>query len=141
MSRFVERALLFAAVSSLLVAGCGGTSNSGTIVVAGYPAATRAELATALQALCDVQTQLGNDPSAARMTFYDRAHTALHMVAGATTRKDRSLAAALLVAKQRVESDFGAAQPLPSTARDVSDLIGASARAARAINVNPPRCK
>lgn len=61
----------------------------------------------AVQGLCDARSELADDdPEAARASFYDDSHVALHDIADRLAGEDRSAAAELLEAKQAVESGF-----------------------------------
>lgn len=103
-----------AAVLTLAVvfAACGGGGNTvdRTVTVAGQPVAVAA-LVDAHAALCEAAAE----PDAARRLFFDRAHEQLHTVARALEDIDRALAAQLLQAKERVESEL---PNLPATLSD-----------------------
>lgn len=67
-------------------------------------------------ALCEA----GDRPAEARELFFDRSHEALHEVARRLDDVDRAQAAALLEAKQRVES--GLERPGPNLLGDIARL-------------------
>ena len=124
-----------------LMSSCGrGGAEYTTISVEGYPPVATRDLEQALQALCDVRAEAGRSVATARTTFANRAHQALHIVAGAVERTDRRRSGALLVAKQRVESDF-ASDKAPDTLRaDIDELIARAAEAAPVVDLAGPRC-
>jgi hypothetical protein len=123
-----------------LMSGCANGADDKTITVEGYPPVATSDLEQALQALCDVRAEAGRDVAAARTTFANRAHQALHIVAGAVERTDRRRSGELLLAKQRVESDF-AADATPNTLQyDIDRLIERAADAAPVVDLAQPRC-
>ena len=72
----------------------------------GHDARVTSFAATAV-ALCDARRSLPDDRDAAVRSFQDRAHESLHLLAADATL-DRTLAADLLRAKERVESEIAA---------------------------------
>lgn len=110
------------------------------IVVPGHPATSRADLATALQALCTVAAQARTDATTASDTFTNDAHEALHIVAGAVADTNRAVAGRMLIAKERVEADFEHTTAPNVIVRDVARLILAVQRAAPIVGVTAPRC-
>jgi hypothetical protein len=133
------RAIAVMVVVLGVVSSCGDTKER-MITVEGYPPVAASDLDDALGALCDVRAEADRDVAAARTTFANRSHQALHIVAGAVERTDRRRSGTLLVAKQRVEADF-AAEPTPDTlGSDVDALIASVADAAPVVDLEPPSC-
>lgn len=95
----------------------------------------------AVTGLCAAHHAASTDADEARRIFQDDAHVPLHDVAAEVQETDRAAAAALLEAKETVESDVedesvdGAA--LES---DLEDLLDATVLALRAIDVEAPTC-
>ena len=74
-------------------------------------------------ALCEAEAR----PDQARQLFFDRSHDALHTVARDLEDVDRAQAAALLQAKERVESGLDAPGPtLPDDLARLADVYRAS---------------
>ena len=74
-------------------------------------------------ALCEAADR----PDEARALFFDRSHEALHEVARRLDDVDRAQAAALLEAKQRVESGLDSPRPsLPADLTRLADVYRAS---------------
>lgn len=100
----------------MLAAACGGTSAANRTITVGGDRVTPARLVDASAGLCQAKAVAATDPEAARATFYDRSHTALHTVARGLEPVDRALAAQLLEAKGKVEAELEAIPPNPSPA-------------------------
>ena len=100
------------------LAACSGSDGSegDTVTIGGQQVAT-APLIDAHAALCEAAAQ----PATARALFFDRSHEALHTVARGLEDVDRAQAGELLQAKERVESELGAAPP-PSLPADLLRL-------------------
>lgn len=133
-------------VSALVLTACGGdaaTPNrpsptplpSGELGVVTPDAASAAVLG-----LCEVMSQLPEDPEAASATFDDRVHEELHIVAAATQVQDRTAAAALLRAKERVEADL-AGPGAADAGSDVDALLKAVRSALAVIGLTVPDCR
>ncbi|HVL07115.1 MAG TPA: hypothetical protein VM388_14085 [Acidimicrobiales bacterium] len=122
-------------VLALLAAACGGTGGpeDRTITVAGQPVAV-APLVDAHAALC----QAAAEPGAARRHFFDRAHDQLHTVAKALEDVDREQAAALLQAKERVESELS--DPPASLPDDLRRLAGVYRDGLGRLAITAPPC-
>ncbi len=89
------------AVATLLLLAACADNEPKTITVGGQPVGV-ASLVDAHAALCEAAAS----PDAARRLFFDRSHEQLHTVAKALEDVDRTQAAQLLQAKERVESEL-----------------------------------
>lgn len=94
----------------VMVTGCGrsGDGRPDAIMVDGQAVAV-STLVDAHAALCRAASR----PAEARDLFFDRAHDPLHTVARALDGDDRPQAAALLEAKEKVESELAARRESP----------------------------
>jgi hypothetical protein len=92
----------------------------------------------AVSGLCDLRT--ATDGVEAEATFLDRSHETLHVIAAATVVRDRSAAADLLEAKQKVEADLAFAELPPDFATDVGTLIEATRAALEGVGLEVPAC-
>lgn len=92
----------------------------------------------AVRGLCDLRT--ATDGVEAEATFLDRSHETLHVIAAATVVRDRSAAADLLEAKQKVEADLAFAELPPDFATDVGALIEATRAALEGVGLEVPAC-
>jgi hypothetical protein len=92
----------------------------------------------AFRGLCELQG--ATEVEEANATFFDRSHETLHVIAAATEVVDRQRAAALLVAKQRIEAALKEPALPPGFAGDVERLLGATAAALRTIGLEPAEC-
>ncbi|HXF73861.1 MAG TPA: hypothetical protein VNO79_14785, partial [Actinomycetota bacterium] len=72
---------------------------------------------------------------------HDRAHEELHVLAAAAERVDRGAAAALLLAKERVEADLEPGGPLARLPGDAAALLRAARAALRAVGLPAPPCE
>ena len=107
----------------------------------------QARLREAAQGLCSAEA-LARDGQveAARSRFFDRSHAFLHELAEVVTRRDPTAAAALLEAKQRLESaldptlDTGPTPDGPQVAGLVADLRAALGSAAGVVELAVPEC-
>ena len=103
-----------------LAAGCGGGSpgagGPARSITVGADQVPVAGLVDASAGLCQAKATAASDPAGARAAFYDRAHDAVHTVARALEPVDRALAAQLLEAKEKVESELDAKPPTPAPA-------------------------
>jgi hypothetical protein len=124
-----------AVVALMVLAACGGGADDerATITVAGQPVAVAA-LVDAHAGLCEAAAA----PDAARRLFFDRSHEALHTVARALEDVDRGQAAALLEAKERVESALPA--PPPTLATDLRRLAGVYRDGLGRLAIAAPAC-
>lgn len=116
-------------LAGVLVTGCGEDGSS----------APASRFARAVAGLCAAADQArGGDIDAARGTFFDQAHDDLHQLADVAARDDRGSAAALLEAKETVESGLeGAAQP-GALADDINALVAATRAAVDATGALVP---
>lgn len=105
-----------AALVLVLAAACGRTPAADRTITVGGDKVTPARLVDASAGLCEAKVAAATDPEAARATFYDRSHSALHTVARGLEPVDRGLAAQLLEAKGKVEAELEAIPPAPSPA-------------------------
>ncbi|MGH2767562.1 MAG: hypothetical protein ACRD0D_13870 [Acidimicrobiales bacterium] len=93
-----------------------------------------------MEGLCLALEQAGADVRAARKTFFDRSHEALHIIARAVQRVDRPAAARVLEAKQAVEAKFEGG-PGPADLQAALRRLLAAARAALGrLSVEHPTC-
>ena len=108
-------------VIAVLAAGCGDDAD--TTVAVGGERVTVARLVDAHAGLCEAAAS----PATARALFFDRSHEALHTVARGLEEVDRAQAAALLQAKEKVESELDARPPsLPGDLLTLADVYRAS---------------
>lgn len=120
-----------AAALALLLAACGGGSSPGG----------GAGLAGVADGVCQAAAQAGGgDVEQARATFYDRSHDGLHDVAGRLDSVDRTLAARLLEAKQRVESGLDRRPPPASVVADLVALDSVTRDALDRLSVDTRPC-
>lgn len=110
--------MLIAALLVVAVTACGN----------GNSTAVRSTGQALTDALCRARTDAAlGEGDAANREYYDHAHQPLHELAAELQTRDRSAAAALLEAHQRVEDDL-AMKPTP---RDLAVHFGALAEQAR----------
>ncbi|HEX2048712.1 MAG TPA: hypothetical protein VHF27_13175 [Acidimicrobiales bacterium] len=86
-------------------------------------------------ALCQAAAR----PDQARQLFFDRSHDALHTVAADLEDVDRAQAAALLEAKQRVESGLDA--PGPTLPQDMARLAEVYRASLGRLAIEAPPCE
>lgn len=131
-SSALARALLLAAVPALLAACAASSASPST--AGGVPASG---LGAASSGVCAAIAALP-DADAAERTFTDRAHAALHSLAG-DPGLDRADAARVLEAMEQVETDFDASDTdrLPA---DLGALHASTDEALRALSVEIPAC-
>lgn len=124
---------------SLLLA-CADGAEPDTISV-GNESVPVSRLREAAAGLCTARHQAGaGDVNTARATFYDRSHDALHTLARALEPADRALAARLLEAKQRVESDLAGGTPPTDLAADLDRLSEVTGAGLVRLSIDPPPC-
>lgn len=124
---------------AVLLAACGGAGRTPEPTASGDLGVVTASDARALvAALCEVAARAAADPEAAGRTFHDRAHEELHVLAAAAERADRTAAAALLVAKERVEGDLEPQGPTGRLPGDAAALLEATREALRAVGLPAP---
>jgi hypothetical protein len=110
-----------------------------TIVVAGDPVPV-AQMTDALANLCLARDEAPDRPQAAEARFFDRSHTTLHLIARAVEDVDRSLAARLLEAKQKVEADFSGLASGDRVADDLARLVDVTGDGLDRLAVPLPPC-
>ena len=159
----VRRILPAAIALSVLLVACGaegasqGASPSGeptTVTVSPSPSRTEPSPTPsptpegttpegyALIALCTVETDLRRgEVERAEATFDDEVHETLHELAHAVEEVDREVAAALLVAKAKVEAGF--AQPAVQASaqrRAVAALVDEMRETMAELDIDQPAC-
>lgn len=138
-----ERAACVVA-ASLALAACGGYGGSEQattppVLPSGSLGVVTSDAAVAaVQGLCDVRD--APDTQAASAAFYDRTHQELHVIAAATEVRDRSKAATLLEAMQRVEAELERPVLPVGFSADVESLVGATRGALGSIGLDAPGC-
>ena len=139
MVRVVAAAAALAALAALVsLGGCGTSSAATRTITVGGDKVTTAHLADAAGGLCHARAEAATDPVAARAAFYDRSHDALHTVARGLETVDRSLAADLLVAMQKVESELETKPP--GLAGDLGALADVYRSGLRRLAIAAPPC-
>lgn len=134
------RSLLAVAILLVLTACDGGGDGARTIEVEGEDVPV-SRLEEAAAGLCAARDQARGDVMQARTTFYDRSHDALHTIARALDRVDRTQAGLLLEAKQRVEADLMNAGTAPGTVAADLDRLAEVTRASLAdLSIGVPAC-
>lgn len=117
--------------------GSGAGSAAATITV-GTEKVPVAHLVDAVAGLCHAAAVAPSDPKAARAAFFDRSHDALHTVARALEPVDRALAAQLLEAMQKVESELDTAAP--NLAADLGTLLDVDRSGLGRLAITAPPC-
>ena len=125
--------------AALVSCSRGGRASPQSISVGNSTVPAR-QLETAVPGLCRARSQAAHDPAAAGITFYDRAHAQLHLLAPALAQRDRRLAAALLEAKQKVEADLAVRPPRPELPADLTRLLGATRAGLARLSLPAPSC-
>jgi hypothetical protein len=137
--RLLASTLLALALVAAACASDGGVSGVPSAPPSGALGAVTSEAAAeAVRGLCALEP--ATDRVEAEATFLDRSHATLHVIAAATEVRDRSTAADLLEAKQRVEADLAGDELPPGFAADVRALIDATGAALEAIGLEAPAC-
>lgn len=132
------RLALILLLLSMAACGAGENDNPSSPPSGALGPVTPRAAEEAVRGLCDLRT--ATDRVEAEATFLDRAHATLHVIAAATEVRDRSGAANLLEAKQKVEADLAGTELPPSFAADVRALIDATRAALAAIGLDAPAC-
>jgi|GEM_PF-1620635 len=127
---------------AVLLAACGGRGGRAPEPTASgsLGTVTASDARVLVAALCELEGPAATDPDRAGRIFYDRAHEALHVLAAAVEPVDRAAAAALLVAKERVEADLagpGLSDAFPDHA---AHLLEATRAALGAVGLPAPSC-
>lgn len=97
------------------------------------------ELTAAFSALCTSRALVDDDLDAARDVFFSRAHATLHVMASELSNTDRSLAAELLEAKNRVEQELTGVGPQTAAAA-LDHLLSISKQALISLGMSSPSC-
>ena len=97
------------------------------------------ELTAAFSALCTSRALVDDDLDAARHVFFSRAHATLHVMASDLSNTDRSLAAELLEAKNRVEQELTGVGP-QTVAAALDHLLSISKQALISLGMSSPSC-
>jgi hypothetical protein len=138
----IRRALVPAALGFVLLASaCGGSDgDDGTSPPpsGALGPVTPEAAAEAVLGLCELED--ASDAAEAEVTFLDRSHETLHVIAAATEVRDRAAAASLLETKQVVEADLAERNLPPGFGDDVRRLIEATRTALAAIGLDAPVC-
>jgi hypothetical protein len=126
----------------LLVASvaCGGSS-SGDAAQEGDETVSARLLSAAATAVCQAAEQADSDPTAAKDTFFGRAHDDLHTIARVLDDTDRKAAAELLRAKQAVEAAFSGGAPSAELRAGLLRLAAATSAGLERLDVPTPRCQ
>lgn len=123
------RATVCAVGLALVIAACNSAASQ-----PGSPTG----LSAASSGVCDAIAALP-DASLAKRAFTNRAHDALHALAG-DPRLDRGLAAALLESMLRVEDDIAGAAGAQALSNDLAALHDAANAALAALGEDVPAC-
>lgn len=123
-----------------MLAGCGDDTTAQSVAGVGGARVPAAEVIAAVDALCRATEQSSADRAAAASAFTDRAHDRLHDLAAALEGVDRSAAARLLVAKQRVEAALDADADNAALQGDLQMLTAESAAALDRLGLEAPEC-
>lgn len=92
----------------------------------------------AILGLCEIRD--ASDLRTAETVFHDRSHETLHQLAADVEEVDRSAAADLLTAKQRIEADLAGDELPDGFVADVEDLLAATRAALDVLEVPAPPC-
>jgi hypothetical protein len=90
--------------------------------------------------ICDAAQLADRNIDSARATFYGQSHEGLHLIARGLEKIDRAAAAALLEAKQKVESDLVAPPPGRQLAADLRQLADVTRSSLARFDVNADPC-
>ena len=118
------RRVIHLVVLVVLTVSCGSNNNSNVAAISGVNGVRvpTAQLVKAMTGLCTARDQAATQPDVAKATFFDNSHQAIHDIAAALERVDRSASSTLLVAKQKVEADLDATPPGASLVADLDHL-------------------
>jgi hypothetical protein len=97
------------------------------------------ELQGAITAMCTARNEV-EDPETAQITFLDRAHLSLHVIAAAVEDEDRALAARMLEVKQDVEEEFAGKADADELEERLNELIEVTAEALAALDIPSDTC-
>jgi hypothetical protein len=99
-----------------------------------------ARLTGYVAAICTSAQQAATDVDAARRTFNGRAHDGLHLIARGLETVDRSAAATLLQAKQKVEADLSKPPPAAQLVADLNQLADVTRSSLALFEVTADAC-
>lgn len=122
-----------AALITLMLSACSSVPSMST-----PPSQPTPGLTESRSGICQAIAALP-DPSAAERAFTNLAHDPLHTLA-ADARLDRSMAARILEAMEKVEADFTQSPDVAVLTDDLTALLAATDRALEALNVQVPPC-
>jgi hypothetical protein len=128
---------LAAALLALATAGCAASGPAGPAPAAAVAPADQ-PLVDAVAALCVARKQATSTVPAARATFYDRSHDAMHALARRTESVDRPATARLLEAKNNVEQDFLYPRTWERLGDDLARLDDAARAALGVLRISTP---
>ena len=132
---------LVAVAVLVLLAACDGDGEAARTIDAGGEEVPGSRLEDAAAGLCTARDQARGDVLQARTTFYDRSHDALHTIARALDRVDRTQAGLLLEAKQRVEADLmNTGTPPATVAADLDRLAEVTRASLGDLSIGVPAC-
>ncbi|MGH9268649.1 MAG: hypothetical protein ACRD0D_10795 [Acidimicrobiales bacterium] len=122
-------------IVAALIGAC-GTGDSGSA----SDTASRPRVAGGvIEGLCRARQQAGDDPGAAKATFFDTAHQGLHELARSLEEVDRGAAADVLRAKQMVEADLETEDR--DLATDLDALVAETSAGFDALGLPAPSCE
>ena len=101
---------------------------------------TTARLRAIAAGLCEAAKQAATDVSAAEKTFAGKSHDGLHLIARGLQEIDRPASAALLEAKEKVESDFSKKAPGTQVVTDLRSLAEVNKTGLARFNVTVDAC-
>jgi hypothetical protein len=132
---------LASAALALLIVGCGSSDGDASAILGVNGVRVPAsQLVQAMTGLCTARTQAAAQPDAAKTTFFDNSHQAIHDIAAALERSDRSASSTLLVAKQKVEADLDATPPGPTLVADLDRLASVTHDSLDRLHVTAAPC-
>ena len=98
------------------------------------------KLQDAVAALCTARNAAAGDPDGAEVTFLDRAHVPLHVIAAAVEDEDRALAGELLEAKQSVEEQFAGKTDPQELEEDLKTLLEVTVESLQVLQIPASTC-
>lgn len=98
------------------------------------------EFASAVQGLCVARRDARSSPAASKASFVDGAHEPLHEIARRLGDVDRTAAASVLRAKQRVEADLSTSATSAELAADLDRLVVATGEGLERLGFDAPGC-
>ena len=116
------------------------TTEPASVTMAGQTVTT-ARLRAIATGLCQAALEAPGDLAAAEKTFQSKSHDGLHLIARGLEDIDRTAAAALLEAKQKVEADFSKNVSGPQVAADLRHLADVNRSSLSRFNVSVDACQ